>query len=145
MTLPADWRKRAARTMADIRATPTEPYREGKPVRRVISVPGRRTGQPRPFGMNVIQVDGHLYVCSATRKRDWVRNLVIAGGCTVERDGDADYTATMIEGVEAARAMATYLVEERQRDLDLPFPIDATIEEITPHTATVAVIRLDPR
>lgn len=138
-----------AQAIEELRAAPAPPYREGAPVARVVRVPGRRTGRPRPFGVNITQVGGRLYLCSATRRRDWVRNLAAAGACTVERDGpdgtDTAYTATLIEGPEAATALATYLPQAGYRDPELPFGLDATAEEITPHTATTAVVRLDPR
>lgn len=142
-----DRRAMAARAMEDIRARPAEPYGEGRPVRRVIRVPGRRTGLLRPFGINVTQVDGGLYVCAPARRRDWVRNLLSAGRCTVERDGpeggDTPYAATLIEGPEAARALATYVPLTGYAHPELPFSLDASAEEILPHTTTTAVFRLD--
>lgn len=142
-----DRRAMAARAMLDIRARPAEPYGEGRPVRRVIQVPGRRTGRIRPFGINVTQVAGGLYVCAPSRRRDWVRNLLAAGKCTVERDGpdggDTVYTATLVEGPEAARALATYVPLTGYAHPELPFALDATAEEILPHTTTTGVFRLD--
>ncbi|WP_433465172.1 hypothetical protein [Spirillospora sp. CA-128828] len=141
-------REMAVRAIEDIRATPVQPYREGAPVRRVIRVRGRVTGQPRPFGINVTRVGGGLYLCSAIRHRDWVRNLLGAGRCTVERDGpdgtDADYAAVLVEGAEAAAVLATYLPQAGYQDPELPFPIGAPIADITPHTTVTAVFRLDP-
>jgi deazaflavin-dependent oxidoreductase (nitroreductase family) len=148
MTTQTDWREFTQRGMDRIRNMPPVPYREGRPAGRVIVVAGRRTGLPRPFGINVIQVGGRLYVCSATRRRDWVRNLVAAGRCTVERDGPggagAEYAAVLIEGAEAGRALAAYLSQIWYHDPDLPFAAGATAEEITPHTTSTTVIRLDP-
>lgn len=147
MTSQADWREMAARAIEDIRAAPAEPYREGAPVRRVVRVDGRRTGRARPFGINVTRVGGRLYLCSSVRRRDWVRNLLAAGRCTVERDGadgtDTDYSAVLVEGTEAAEVLATYLPQAGFQDPELPFAVDASIAEITPHVATTAVLRLD--
>ncbi|MEW9532624.1 hypothetical protein [Microbispora sp. NPDC049125] len=53
-----------------LREQPVEPYRDARPVPRVIAVAGRRSGAPRPFGVNVTAIDGNLYICSATRQRD---------------------------------------------------------------------------
>jgi hypothetical protein len=107
-----------------------------------------RGGVPRPFGVNVTAIDGHLYVCSATRDRDWVRNLLAAGRCRVERDGiDGEHTEhapTMVEGHEAARALATYLPHLDYRDPQLPFEPDAPLDEIERHVGKAAVFRLDP-
>ncbi|TDD66962.1 hypothetical protein E1293_38545 [Actinomadura darangshiensis] len=148
MDSPADYREMMARAIEDIRAEPVQPYREGAPVRRVIRVRGRTTGRPRRFGINVTQVGGHLYLCSAIRRRDWVRNLIAAGRCTVERDGpdgaDTDHASVLIEGAEAAAVLATYLPQAGYQDPELPFAVDAPITDITPHTTTTAVFRLDP-
>jgi len=149
MTSEADWREMAARAIEDIRAAPVQPYREGVPARRVVRVDGRRTGRPRPFGINVTRVGGRLYLCSSIRRRDWVRNLLAAGRCTIERDGpdgtDTDYSAVLVEGTEAAEVLATYLPQAGFEDPELPFAVDAPIAEIAPHTTTTAVFRLGPR
>jgi hypothetical protein len=138
----------AAQEMIErIRAQEAAPYRDRRPVARVIDVVGRRSGRSRPFGVNVTAVDGRLYVCSSTRARDWVRNLLAAGYCHVERDGpeggDTRRRAVLVEGPEAARALATYLSQSGYRDPRLPFDPEAPIEEIERHVHRVAVLRLD--
>jgi hypothetical protein len=138
----------AARAMVEqLRASAVEPYQDGSPVPRVIDVPGRRSGLPRPFGVNVTCV-GRLYACSSTRERDWVRNLLAAGRCRVERDGadghDTERRPVMVEGREAADALATYLAASGHRDPDLPFEPGAPVEEIERHIHRTAVLRLDP-
>ncbi|MEV5708757.1 nitroreductase/quinone reductase family protein [Actinoallomurus sp. NPDC052274] len=147
-TSTTDWRALNAQAISRLRENAPGPYREGRPVPRVISVVGRRSGRPRPFPVNITPVDGRLYLCSATRRRDWVRNLLAAGRCTVERDGphgaDTDYVPVLVEGEEAARVMATYLPQAGYEDPQLPFAIDAPVEQITPHTTAIAVFRLDP-
>ncbi|MFC5182573.1 PNPOx family protein [Actinomadura harenae] len=148
MEQQTDPRAAAAQAIRDLRAAPVPPYEEGKPAGRVVAVPGRRSGEPRPFGINVTMLDGRLYLCSAIRGRDWVRNLDAAGACSVERDApdgtDARYTATLVEGLEAARVLAAYLPQTGYADPELPFALDATVEEIVPHTASTTVFRLDP-
>lgn len=143
------WHELSRQAMEAIRSTPSPPYGEGRPVRRVVVVAGRRTGSPRPFGINITQVDGRLYLCSATRRRDWVRNLLHAGRCTVERDAtdgaDTEYVPVAVEGHEAARVLAIYVPQSGYEDPELPFAADASPGQILPHTSTTAVIRLDPR
>ncbi len=67
--------------------------------------------------------NGHLNLCSATRQRDRVRNLLHAGICTIERDGpgatDTDYTPVLVEGSEAALALAIYLPQSDIRTQNL--------------------------
>ncbi|MCK7626092.1 nitroreductase/quinone reductase family protein [Streptomyces sp. RS10V-4] len=131
-----------------LRARTPEPYRDRRPVVRVINVVGRRSGRPRPFGVNVTAIDGRLYLCSSTRSRDWIRNLLAAGRCRVERDAadgsDTERRPVMVEGHEAARALAVYLPQAGYRDPQLPFEPDAPVEEIERHVHRTAVVRLDP-
>ncbi|WP_306323929.1 MULTISPECIES: hypothetical protein [unclassified Streptomyces] len=139
----------AAQAMIDdLRSRPPEPYADRRPVPRVIDVVGRRSGLPRPFGVNVTAIDGHLYVCSSTRSRDWVRNLLAAGHCRVERDApdgaDTERRPVLAEGQEAATALAVYLPQTGYRDPRLPFEPDAPVDEIAQHVHATAVLRLDP-
>jgi hypothetical protein len=137
----------AAEMLTRLRSQPVEPYREGRPVPRVIEVAGRRSGVPRPFGVNVTAVDGRLYICSATRDRDWVRNLLAAGVCVVEGDGvdgaNTRRTPVLVEGREGAVALSTYLPHVEYRDPQLPFAEDAPLEEIERQIHETAVFRLD--
>ena len=130
-----------------LRAQPVEPYQDRRPVPRVIQVAGRVSGEPRPFGVNVTSIDGRLYVCSATRARDWARNLLAAGVCRVERDGpagtDTERKPVLVEGREAAVALATYLPQAGYRDPVLPYEVDAPIDEIERHVHRTVVFRLD--
>jgi len=143
-----DQREAAQAMIKHLRDRTPEPYQDRRPVARVIDVVGRRSGLPRPFGVNVTAIGGHLYLCSSTRARDWVRNLVAAGRCRVERDaadgGDTECRAVMVEGREAAVALAVYLPQAGYRDPQLPFEPDASVEEIARHVHTTAVLRLDP-
>jgi deazaflavin-dependent oxidoreductase (nitroreductase family) len=143
-----DQREAAQAMIEQLRARTPEPYRDRRPVARVIDVVGRRSGLPRPFGVNVTTIDGHLYVCSSTRARDWVRNLLAAARCRIERDaadgGDTERRPVMVEGREAAVALAVYLPQAGYRDPQLPFEPDAGVDKISPHVPTKAVLRLDP-
>lgn len=131
-----------------IRASEQVPYHDRQPVVRVIDVVGRRSGAPRPFPVNVTAVDGHLYVCSSTRSRDWVRNLLAAGWCRVERDGpgggDTERRPVLMEGREAARVLAIYLARSGYRDPQLPFEPGASVDEIVRHVQRTAVLWLAP-
>lgn len=141
-------RETAEAMIEHLRGRAPEPYQDRRPVARVIDVVGRRSGLPRPFGVNVTAIDGRLYVCSSTRSRDWVRNLLAAGRCRIERDaaggGDTECRAVLVEGREAAVALATYLPQAGYRDPRLPFEPDAPVEEIVQHVHATAVLRLDP-
>jgi pimeloyl-ACP methyl ester carboxylesterase len=127
-----------------IRAEPPLPYKERTPVNRVIAVHGRKTAKPRPFPVNVTMIGGRLYLCSSTRRRDWVRNLLATGGCVIEGDEDGPRHPVLVEGREAAGVLAAYLSSSGYQDPELPFAPDASPEEILPHTTETAVFRLDP-
>jgi deazaflavin-dependent oxidoreductase (nitroreductase family) len=45
----------------------------------VLTVPGRRSGEPRPTPVSPLTVDGHRYVIAALPQGDWARNLRSAG------------------------------------------------------------------
>jgi deazaflavin-dependent oxidoreductase (nitroreductase family) len=46
---------------------------------RVLIVPGRRSGEPRPTPVSPLTVDGRRYVVSALPQSDWARNIRAAG------------------------------------------------------------------
>ncbi|GGL39987.1 nitroreductase family deazaflavin-dependent oxidoreductase [Phycicoccus endophyticus] len=47
---------------------------------RVLTVPGRRSGQPRSTPVNLLRLDGHGYLVSPRGHTEWVRNVRAAGG-----------------------------------------------------------------
>lgn len=139
----AERRQFNAMMVERIRAQPPQPYREATPVLRVITVPGRRSGLPRPFPISVTQFNGNRYVCASSRNRDWVRNLTAAGRCRVEGDEPADYTSVLVDVDEAAEVLSRYLHISGYHADDLPFDYGAPVEEIRQHIDCTAVFRLD--
>jgi hypothetical protein len=121
-----------------------DPYREGGYVLRVLTVPGRVTGQPRSWPIAVVQLLGERYVCAPNRRRDWVRNLLEAGWCTVEGDDPARRTATLTEDEDGAGAVAAYLGALGRASAEWPFPSDAPASTIRMHLNEIAVFRLTP-
>jgi hypothetical protein len=137
-------RERNAHMIDRIRGGDPDPYQEGRHVLRVVSVPGRVTGAPRPWPIAITQVDGRHYVSAPNRRRDWVRNLLAAGACHVERDERPERRAVLVEDDEAAVAVATYLGALGRPSTMWPFPSDAPAAEIRRHVGEIAVFRLDP-
>ncbi|HEY1668334.1 MAG TPA: hypothetical protein VGG54_21805 [Trebonia sp.] len=121
-----------------------DPYREGGYVLRVLTVPGRATGQPRSWPIAVVQSRGQRYLCAPNRRRDWVRNLLKAGWCTIEGDDPARQTATLTEDYGAAGAVAAYLGALGRTSPEWPFPGDAPASTIRKHLNEIAVFRLTP-
>jgi hypothetical protein len=121
-----------------------DPHREGGYVLRVLSVPGRVTGNTQYWPIAVIQVHGRLYICGPHRQKDWVRNLLAAGWCTVERDDPARHQAVLAEDDDAAEAVAAYLGGRGRPSNRWPFPSDAPPAVIKGYLGEIAVFRLTP-
>jgi hypothetical protein len=130
--------------LARIRSAEPEPYREDGYVLRVLTTPGRRTGRPRSWPIAVIPRDGQRYICGPNRRRDWVRNLLAAGWCTVEGDEPARHDVALIESPEAADVVADYLRALGRPSTMWPFPSDAPVAEIRKYLPEIAVFRLQP-
>ena len=136
-------RERNQFMMAKIRSDEPAPYHEGKYVLRVVSVPGRKSGEPRPLPIAISMVAGDLYLCAPNRRRDWVRNLLAAGECEVEADPAPRYRAVLLEDGTAATAVHTYLSALGRTSVEWPFPAGASVSEITPYVTEIAVFRLE--
>ncbi len=121
-----------------------DPYRDGGYVLRVLSVPGRVSGQTRAWPIAVVQVAGRRYIAAPNRQRDWVRNVLAAGWCTVEGDEPARHTATLAEDDDAAEAVATYLGALGRPSTMWPFPSDSPPATIRQYLPEIAVFRLAP-
>jgi hypothetical protein len=121
------------------------PYREGGYVLRVLGVPGRVTGQQREWPIAVVQLSGQRYLCAPNRRRDWVRNLLKSGWCTIEGDDPARQSVTLTEDDDAAEAVAAYLAALGRPSTEWPFPSDAPASTIRRHLDQIAVFRLTPK
>lgn len=130
--------------MDKIRVDGPAPYQEGRYVLRVISVAGRRTGEPRALPIAIPMVSGEHYLCAPNRRRDWVRNLLAAGECEVEGDPVPRQRATLVEDERAAVAVQAYLFALGRPSSEWPFPSDAPVRTIAEHLTEIAVFRLDP-
>lgn len=146
MTNPADLKPQDRnRFMLDkIRGGAPAPYQEGRYVLRVMSVPGRTTGQPRAVPIAVPTVAGEHFLCAPNRRRDWVRNLLAAGECEIEGDPAPRQRAVLVTDEAAATAVHTYLTALGRPSDEWPFPSDAPVPEIAEHLSEIAVFRLEP-
>ncbi len=69
----------------------------------LITVPGRKSGQPRTTPISVVERDGKRYVFTPYGVVDWVRNLRAAGKATITRGRRAEVVlATELPHGEAA-------------------------------------------
>ncbi|MGD0558222.1 MAG: hypothetical protein ABSA93_24980 [Streptosporangiaceae bacterium] len=145
MTNPADLspRERNQFMMDKIRADGPAPYQEGRYVLRVVSVTGRKTGQPRPWPIAIQMVAGDRYLCAPNRRRDWVRNLLAAGECEIEGDLVPRHRAVLVEDDTAATAVHAYLSALGRASDEWPFPVGTSVPEIAKHVTEIAVFRLE--
>jgi len=69
----------------------------------LLTVPGRKSGQPRTTPVALGERDGQRWLLSPYGEVDWVRNLRAAGGGTLTRGRHNErFTATALTPVEAA-------------------------------------------
>jgi len=128
-----------------IRTDGPAPYQEGRYVLRVISVPGRTSGEPRHVPIAIPLVADERYLCAPNRHRDWVRNLLAAdGACEIEGDPVPQNRAVLVEDDTAATAVHTYLSALGRQSPEWPFPSGAPTSEIAKHVKEFAVFRLEP-
>lgn len=114
----------------------------------VLTVPGRKTGQPRSTPMTPFTLDGQLYAVAGFPGADWARNARAAGA------------GTLRNGRKARRVKITELTAEQARPVLREFPIRVPIgvsflkrsglvrqgnpEEVEALAGRIAVFRFDP-
>jgi deazaflavin-dependent oxidoreductase (nitroreductase family) len=62
----------------------------------LLTVRGRRTGEPRTFPVAILELDGRRYVQSPFGEVNWVRNLRVAGEAVVTRGRERE-TVSAVE------------------------------------------------
>lgn len=130
-----------------ILGAPAQPFIEGGYTLRVVHMTGRVSGERRATPLGVVQIDGLHYLVSPDRARDWVRNLAADARCALA-PGNDERVAVEADVEQAAPVVSAYLNGMRQMPWALQaFPVtpDATLDEITAHLDTIAVLRLDHR
>ena len=109
----------------------------GRPM-YLLTVRGRKSGQPRTTPVVVIEQDGERYLVSPYGITDWVRNLRAAGEATLTRGRrDEKVQATELPNDEAAIALKKLLAGNLPAFLTDPLGVraDSSLEEIERATA----------
>jgi deazaflavin-dependent oxidoreductase (nitroreductase family) len=104
----------------------------GRPM-YLLTVRGRRSGQPRTTPVVVIEQDGRRYLVSPYGIVDWVRNLRAAGEAVLTRGRrEEKVQATELPGNEAALALKKLLASNLPSFLTSPLGVTAesSLEEI---------------
>jgi deazaflavin-dependent oxidoreductase (nitroreductase family) len=78
----------------------------------VLTVPGRKTGQPRSTPITPFTLDGHLYTVAGFPGADWARNARAAG------------TGTLTRGRNLQRVRIVELTPPEARPVLRAFPIE---------------------
>ena len=114
----------------------------------VLTVPGRRSGQPRSTPMTPFEFDGGLYVVAGYPGADWAANARAAG------------TGTLSRGRRSRRVKLVELTPEQARPVLRIFPVevpvgvafakssgmvvDGSSDEFEALAGRIAVFRFDP-
>jgi len=145
-----DVRTGNAMMIAQIMGAPPQPYHEGGAALRVLEVRGRTSGEPRVAPIGVPQREGVRYLVSPTRAREWVRNVLAAGECTLVTAATREqYRVRLASANEAVPVMQEYVQGMARRGAQFavaqfPFAPDASTDEMRVQLDAVAVFRLDP-
>jgi deazaflavin-dependent oxidoreductase (nitroreductase family) len=77
---------------------------------RLLTVTGRRTGQPHSTPVVPVEADGGRWVVAPFGEVGWVRNVRATGQLTLRRgDVSETFTATQVEPAEAVPVLRHYL------------------------------------
>ena len=79
----------------------------------LMTVRGRRSGQPRTFPVAVLDVSGRRYLASPFGEVDWVRNLRVSGTATIGRGRRQDE----VEAIELSSEAAAQVLEAGLRPI----------------------------
>ncbi|MGH9298582.1 MAG: nitroreductase family deazaflavin-dependent oxidoreductase [Acidimicrobiales bacterium] len=116
---------------------------------RVLEVRGRKTGEVRRTPVNLLTLDGALYLVSPRGEGQWVRNVRAEGGRLdlVVGRRRASYVATELAGADKIRVLRAYL-RRWKAEVGMFFDgvgPDSTDEQIGAITSRHPVFSLAPR
>ena len=144
---PDEYRESNRRMAQAILDDDPAPYADGRYVRRVLEVRGRRTGVVHQVPIAVVTLHGARYVVSPVRSRNWVQNLLADPVCAiVSREAREPVRAVAVkEPHRIADVVLSYvsLMNAPWAVAQFPFPPDADHAQIKAAAADVAVFRLD--
>jgi deazaflavin-dependent oxidoreductase (nitroreductase family) len=99
---------------------------KGPSFMRLLTVTGRRSGQPRTTPVVPVRVDGDVWLVSPYGEVDWVRNVRAAGRLELRRGGDrVVYDARELDTVEAVPVLRRYLSMPTERFVRRRFGVTA--------------------
>jgi deazaflavin-dependent oxidoreductase (nitroreductase family) len=105
---------------------------------RLLTVAGRRSGQPRTTPVHVLESDGARWLVAPYGAVGWVRNLRAAGTATLERGGRSERVGAVEVGPEEAapvlrRYIADVPITRPYFDVTADSPLEAVLAEAGRH------------
>ncbi|HEV7721333.1 MAG TPA: nitroreductase family deazaflavin-dependent oxidoreductase [Iamia sp.] len=113
----------------------------------LVTVAGRRRGEPHTTPLAAVEEDGHVWLVSAYGDVAWVRNVRAAGELELARGADqVRYAAHELDGPDAVPVLRTYLSMPSERFVRSHFAVDAdsTTEAILAEAPRHPVFALTP-
>lgn len=124
--------------------------RRGVPIgtMHLLTVRGRRTGQPRTTPVSPLTVDGHRYIIGGYAQGDWVKNARAAGEAVLSR-GRQETPVRLVdlpedERVPVLRAFPTEVPHGVSMFVKTGVVKDATPDGFAAAAPHVAVFRVEP-
>lgn len=104
----------------------------------LLTVRGRKSGQPYTFPVRLIEQEGHSFLVAPFGVDQWVRNLRVAGQATLTRGRRSEaISATELPAQEAAPILKQYLLNipwiRPYFDVTLDSPLEAFEREAPRH------------
>jgi deazaflavin-dependent oxidoreductase (nitroreductase family) len=112
----------------------------------LLTVPGRKSGQPRTTPIAILDHEGQSFVLTPYGAVNWVRNLRAAGGGTITRRGRSEQIAAVeLDPKDAAPVLKAALQRAPKFLLSyFDVPPSASLEEFEREAQHHPVFRLDP-
>jgi deazaflavin-dependent oxidoreductase (nitroreductase family) len=115
----------------------------------VLTVPGRRSGEPRRTPLTVLELDGCRYLLEGFPGADWARNVRAAGGRATLAVGDRHERVRLVEldadaSVAVLRAWPEKVSEGASMMRDAGVVTDVTPEAFEAVAGSCGVFRIEP-
>jgi deazaflavin-dependent oxidoreductase (nitroreductase family) len=111
----------------------------------LLTVPGRKTGQPRSTPIAILDHEGKSYVITPYGAVNWVRNLRAAGKATLTRRGRTEAIVAVELSPRDAAPVLQYAVGRMPTFLRSYFDVtpSSSLEEFEREAASHPVFQLD--
>jgi deazaflavin-dependent oxidoreductase (nitroreductase family) len=118
----------------------------GASYRHLLTVRGRKTGQPRTTPVDVMDVDGQRWLVAGYGPANWVRNARAAGEVILSRHGhQARYAVAEPAPADAVPVLRKYMTDIRVTRSYFDATPAASDSEIEAELARHPVLRLVPK